>query len=211
MNDRSPNIPALLTRARDGDDAARDALFAQCRSYVGIVARAQVEGRLRTKIDASDLIQQTLLEAHRGLKNFRGETEAEWLGWLKRILSNNATDFVRAYHGTEKRGGHKEVPIHVASPGLTASFNRDPADPGESPSQCVLRKEREIEVAAAIEALPEDYREVILLRNLQKLSFNEVAERMNRSRPATQMLWLRALRQLETILSRERVNNDINV
>lgn len=206
MPEVTSDIPELLTRVRDGDDAARDELFTQCRSYVGIVARAQVEGRLRRKIDASDLIQQTMLEAHRGLKNFRGQTEAEWLGWLKRILANNATDFVRKYHGTEKRGGKREVPIHAASPGLTAEYIRDPADPGESPSQCVLRMERELAVAAAVEQLPEDYREVILLRNLQKLSFNDVADRMGRSRPAAQMLWLRALRQLEGVLGQGEVS-----
>lgn len=197
-------IPELLQKARGGDDAARDELFARCRSYIGIVARTQVEGRLRTKIDASDLVQTTLLEAHRGLKNFRGETEAEWLAWLKRILAHNATDFARRYHGTEKRQAKREVPIHVSPAGASGSFLREPSDPRQTPSQCLMQREREIEVAAAIEQLPDDYREVVMLRNLQRLSFNEVAERMGRSRPAVQMLWLRALRQLESVLTETR-------
>lgn len=201
MAETDSPIPELLARARNGDAEARDELFAQCRSYVGIVARACVEGKLRKKVDASDLVQQTLLEAHRGLNNFRGETEAEWLGWLKRILANNATDYVRQFHGTEKRRLSREVPMRVSVPGLTGSFTREPSDPGDSPSQCVQRRERELEVAAAVEKLPEDYREVVLLRNLQRLPFNEVAERMGRTRPAVQMLWLRALRQLESMLS----------
>lgn len=201
MTESRHSIPQLLSLARDGDAAAQDELFSKCRSYVGIVARACVEGRLRRKVDASDLVQQTLLEAHRGLKNFRGETEAEWLGWLKRILANNATDYVRRFHGTEKRQLDREVPMRVSAPGLSGSFSREPADPGESPSQYVLRRERELEVAAAVEQLPEDYREVIMLRNLQRLPFNDVAQRMGRSRPAVQMLWLRALRQLESMLA----------
>lgn len=200
MTDAS-HITNLLNRARNGDAAAQEELFTQCRSYVGVVAQACMQRRLRTKVDASDLIQQTMLEAHRGLKNFRGETEAEWLAWLKRIVAHNATDVARKFHGTEKRQANREVPLHVAPPGVSGSFSRDPQDQGESPSQCVLRRERELEVAAAVEQLPEDYREVILLRNLQRLSFNEVAERMGRSRPAVQMLWLRALRQLESMLS----------
>lgn len=202
MPDNGATIPELLTRARNGDEAARDELFARCRSYVGIVARAQIERRLRAKVDASDLVQQTLLEAHRGLSQFRGGTEEEWLAWLRRILTHNATDYFRQYHGTEKRQLRREVPIHVSSgPGVSGSFTREPTAPGETPSQIVLKRERELEVADAVDRLADDYREVILLRNLQRLPFNEVADRMGRSRPAVQMLWLRALRQLESVLS----------
>ena len=204
MPENGTTIPDLLARTRDGDEAARDELFSRCRSYIQIVARAQIERKLRSKVDASDLVQQTLLEAHRGLSQFRGGTEEEWLAWLRRILSHNATDYVRQYHGTEKRQVRREVPIHVSSgQGISGSFTREPSAPGETPSQIVLKRERELEVAAAVDQLPDDYREVILLRNLQRLSFNEVAERMDRSRPAAQMLWLRALRQLESVL-----NND---
>jgi len=63
---------------------------------------------LKAKVDASDLVQQTLLEAHRGLENFRGTTEAEWLGWLRRIVVHNAADFVRRFHGVEKRCAGRE-------------------------------------------------------------------------------------------------------
>src|SRR5690606_5959322 len=87
----------LLMRARAGDDAARDELFAKCRNYVALIARTQVESWMRTKIDASDLVQQTLLEAHRGFDEFRGGTETEWLAWLRMILNHNAHDFIRRY------------------------------------------------------------------------------------------------------------------
>src|SRR5207253_5765480 len=67
----------------------------------------------------------------------------------------------------------------------------------ESPSQFLLRKERELLVADALAQLAPDHREVILLRSLQQLEFAEVARRMNRSRPAVQMLWTRALKKLQ--------------
>ncbi len=193
----------LLNRAREGDDAARDRLFERCRNYVSVVARTQVEGWMRAKVGASDLVQQTLLEAHRSFRDFRGTTEAEWLAWLKRILSHNTTDFARRYRGTEKRRVQREVPIYSATPGGSGEFVRDPADPGESPSQLVARHEREIVVAEAISQLSPDHQDVILLRNLQRLSFNEVAERMGRSRPAVQMLWMRALQKLQAILEEQ--------
>ncbi|MCA9018749.1 MAG: hypothetical protein KDA74_01295, partial [Planctomycetaceae bacterium] len=78
----------LIQRTRAGDRAAENELLQKCRAYISLVARAQIEGWMRTKVDASDLVQQTLLEAHQGLEQFKGETEAEWLGWLRGILKH---------------------------------------------------------------------------------------------------------------------------
>src|SRR5204863_8417874 len=114
------DVHALLARARAGDAAARDRLFAHCRDYLGLAARARVETWLRAKVDASDLVQQTLLEAHRGFGHFHGATEAEWLAWLRRILEHNAADFVRRYRGTGKRQVRREVPL--AAPGGSTAF-----------------------------------------------------------------------------------------
>lgn len=200
---RAEMVAELLARARRGDAPARDQLFEECRAYVGVVARAQVESWLRAKVDASDLIQQTMLEAHRALGEFQGTTEAEWLAWLKRILSHNAADFVRRYRGTAKRQARREVPLQTGTGDQSDGFFRDPADPGESPSQAFLKKEQELAVAQAMALLPDDYREVIMLRNLQRLPFDEVADRMGRSRPAAQMLWMRAVRRLQELLPTE--------
>ena len=95
MSPETEQLSGLLAKARAGDAAARDRLFAHCRDYLGLAARARVEASLRAKVDASDLVQQTLLEAHRGFTKFQGATEAEWLAWLRRILEHNAADFVR--------------------------------------------------------------------------------------------------------------------
>ena len=198
--DGNSSLAALLNRARAGDEAAQNQLFAKCRSYVGVVARAQVESWLQAKVDASDLVQQTLLEAHRGLAGFRGQTEGEWLAWLRQITAHNAADFVRQYRGTEKRQARREIPQRAHVAGRSNERIIDPSDPGESPSEMVMRREREIEVADAVTQLAEDYQEVIMLRNLQRLPFDEVARRMNRSRPATQMLWMRALAKLKEII-----------
>ena len=107
-SDRS--VSDLLTRARAGDAAARDALFERCRNYVAVVARTQVESWMRPRIDASDIVQQTLLEAHRGLAKFAGDSEGEWLAWLRQILTHNTQDFIRRCR-TEKRGGAVEVSL----------------------------------------------------------------------------------------------------
>jgi RNA polymerase sigma-70 factor (ECF subfamily) len=196
----SVSVADLLARARRNQPGDLDRLFALCRNYLGVIARARVESWLQAKVDASDLIQQTMLEAYRDFANFRGSTEAEWLAWLKRILAHNAANFVRQYRGTEKRQARREVALVCPGDGSAARGFADPADSGETPSQQLLRKERELLVADALAQLTPDHREVIMLRNLQRLPFQEVAERMGRSRPATQMLWMRAIQKLQQTL-----------
>ncbi len=200
--DNNSSLVELLNRARGGDEGARDRLFEKCRSYVNVVARAQVESWIQAKVDASDLVQQTLLEAHRGLPEFRSETEGEWLAWLRRILKHNATDFIRQYRGAKRAVGREVRLQGRVNDG--SQFDFDPSDPGPTPSQVFQQREREVEVAEALTQLPPDYQEVILLRNLQRLPFNEVADRMGRSRPAVQMLWMRSLKKLNEVLNKQR-------
>jgi RNA polymerase sigma-70 factor, ECF subfamily len=196
----SVRFSVLIEGARRGDAECRDRLFSLCRSYLGFIARSQVETWLRRKVDASDLVQETMLEACRDFDRFDGRTEQEWLAWLKRIMTHNAADFVRRYRGTAKRAAGREVPFHdpadSRSPGAP-----EPAADQPTPSQEFLQLDTELRVTAALSGLPPDYQEVIVLRNLQRLSFNEVAERMGRTRPAVQMLWMRAIRNLQECLS----------
>jgi RNA polymerase sigma-70 factor, ECF subfamily len=175
------SLSDLLQHAQAGDAAELDRLFAACRNYLCVLAQSHIEGRLKAKADASDLVQQTLLEAHRDFAQFRGGSEKEWLAWLRQILAHNAAEFARHYRGTDKRRVGLEVAMQPASDGV-AHPGREPSDPGESPSQQLIRKEHEV-------------------RNLQRLPFAEVAVRMGRSRPAVQMLWMRALRKLHDILA----------
>jgi RNA polymerase sigma-70 factor, ECF subfamily len=197
-SDASPIDPLapLLERARQGDREARNELFEHCRAYVSLIARAQVGSWLQAKVDHSDLVQQSLLEAHRALDQFRGTTDGEWLAWLKQIVHHNAADFVRRYGMAQRRKAGREVSLDAPRNNDSSGPTRDPSDPGQSPSQIVLRSEEQMEISRAVAQLPPDYQEVIILRNLERLPFDEIAERMGRSRPAVQMLWMRALKKL---------------
>ena len=192
--DESVDVTRLIHEARRGDARAREDLFGLCRSYLGFVARAQLESAVRAKVDASDVVQQTMLEAHRDFLRFQGDSEGEWLAWLRRILTHNVGDCLRHYRGTAKRQAAREVPIRHGED--TAGVG-EPAARDESPSRQLARFDEELRVAAALERLAPDYQEVIVLRNLQRLPFNQVAERMGRSRPAVQMLWMRAIKRLQ--------------
>ena len=200
---RVPSISDLLPRARSGDQQALDGLFTACRNYVRVIAQAHVESWLRAKVDASDLVQQTLLDAYRGFGRFEGASEAEWLAWLRVILQHNAADFVRQFHGAAKRQVGREVPLGVPPGDSSLGNGIQPAADGETPSQLLIRKERELRMADALMRLSADHREVVELRNLQRLPFDEVAQRLKRSRPAAQMLWLRAIQKLRELLTEE--------
>lgn len=191
----------LLAQARCGDRQALDLLFARCRPYLNVVARTRLDGGLQPKVDVSDLVQMTLLEAFRDFGRFQGATSAEWLAWLRKITSRNALDQARYFRGAECREIDRERPLEPAGSGC-ANWH-DPVAPGETPSAELMKQERELFVAAALDQLPVDYQEVIRLRNLLRLDFETVAQRMGRSRPAVQMLWTRALRKLQELLPGE--------
>lgn len=200
MSDQPSRIRRLILEARQGSATARDELFGCCRNYVAVIARTQVESWMRTKVDASDLVQQTLLDAHLGFERFAGEDEAAWLAWLKQILAHNTQDFIRRYR-TAKRAAGKEL----ADPGADDSqavpgFAEFP-ESAATPSQLLMAHERELALADAIAQLAPDHQEVIHLRSLQRLSFDDVARRMSRTRPAVQMLWMRAVQKLEGLLA----------
>lgn len=201
-NTGSIRYSGLIEGARRGDAECRERLFALCRSYLGFIARSQIETSLRRKVDASDLVQETMLEAYRDFERFDGHTEQEWLAWLRRILNHNAADFVRRYRGTAKRAAAREVPFRDPNDSLSPGAP-EPAADGPTPSQEFLLIDAELRVTAALSSLSEDYQEVIMLRNLQRLPFNEVAERMGRTRPAVQMLWMRAIKKLQEAMEED--------
>ncbi|MGQ9574016.1 MAG: sigma-70 family RNA polymerase sigma factor [Thermoguttaceae bacterium] len=190
----------LIHKARQGDAACRERLFELCRGYLGLIARAQVESWLQARVDPSDLVQQTMLEAYRDFEHFQGDCQREWVAWLRRILAHNAADFVRRYRKAAKRQVLREIPFR--DPRDTDAWGKgaEPMASQPTPSQELLQRDDQSQLAAALAQLPPDYQEVILLRNLERLPFDEVARRMDRSRPAAQMLWMRAIRKLRELL-----------
>jgi RNA polymerase sigma-70 factor (ECF subfamily) len=172
------------------------------RPWLVLLARSQLAGRLGGKLDASDVAQQALLEACRALPQFRGSTEAELAAWLRAILAGVLGDAFRRYHGTQARDPAREVSLEAELDASSRRLGELLADTGPSPSAEAARHEQGVLLADALARLPEDYREVIVLRNLEGLSHEEVAARMGRGVGAVRMLWLRALSRLRRELGR---------
>jgi RNA polymerase sigma-70 factor (ECF subfamily) len=189
----------MLALARAGDDAARGALLEAFRGYLLLLARLQVGRRLRGKADPSDLVQETFLEAHRDFDRFQGTTEAELAAWLRRVLASNLTDFARRFAGC-RRDVLLERQVEHELDRSSRALDGALVARGSSPSQKAARRERAVRLADALERLPADYREVLVLRHLEGLSFPEAARRLGRSLDGVKNLWARALRRLRAAL-----------
>jgi RNA polymerase sigma-70 factor (ECF subfamily) len=201
LNDQTDADPAeLLALARRGDDAALGSLLAVYRHYLAVLASTQIGRRLQGKADASDLVQETFLEAHRHFANFRGATEFEFSGWLRSILAGLIANHVRHYLGTKRRDARLERALAVQLDDMSDTLDRGLAADIKTPSQEAVNREATMRLSKALDLLPPHYRRVILLRQLEGLPFAQVAEQMGRSVESVEKLWVRALAQLRESL-----------
>jgi RNA polymerase sigma-70 factor (ECF subfamily) len=186
----------LLLDAGAGDAATLGRLLELYRRYLALLARVQIGQRLQGKVDASDLVQETFLDAHRHFARFRGTTEAQFVHWLRQILAAKLADLLRRYLGAQGRDVRLERDIGDALDRSSALLDRGLVAPEPSPSQQAARREQAVLLADALGELPDDYREVLVLRHLEGLTFPQVAARMDRTLDSVEKLWLRALARL---------------
>jgi RNA polymerase sigma-70 factor (ECF subfamily) len=191
---------ALLEQARSGDGAALGELLERYRNYLAVLARSQIGRRLQGKVDAADVVQDVCLEAHRHFPSFRGDTEGELLSWLRQILGATLSNLVRHYFGTQRRDVRLERELVAELDQSALLLGQGLPAKDSSPSHQASRREQAVLLADALGWLPADYREVLVLRHLEGLSFPEVAGRMGRSVDATKKLWTRALDRLRRVL-----------
>jgi RNA polymerase sigma-70 factor (ECF subfamily) len=200
------NPEQLLAAARQGQREPLGALLELYRNYLHLVARTQIDLHLQARLNPSDLVQETFLEAFRDFGQFRGATETELLGWLRRILVHNLARVVEKQLLADKRNARREVSLEQRLRSLehsTAKVEAALLSQGSSPSAQAQRRELAAVLADQLAKLPANYRDVIVLRNLEGLAFDEVARRMGRTSGAVRVLWMRALNRLRQLLKKE--------
>jgi len=190
----------LLEQALRGDETSLGRLLESHRSYLLLLARLEVGRHLRVKVDPADVVQDTFLEASRGFGRFRGRDEVEFAAWLRQILASSLSHLMRRYLGTEARDLRLERSLAHNLDQSSRSIDRGLVAMQSSPSQRASRREQALILADALERLPPDYREVIVLRHLEGLTFPGVAERMNRTLASVEKLWARAVGRLKASL-----------
>jgi RNA polymerase sigma-70 factor (ECF subfamily) len=185
----------LLRLARSEGGATLGRLLEGYRAYLTALVRRRIDRRLRSKVDAADLVQEVFLKASRDFPRFRGQSRQELRRWLRRILATTAAMESRRFY----RSG-RDVRLECELPDEFDTFGRllrgkrsdAPLSPGE---QAALRDQDAL-LRRAMGRLPQDYRRVLQMRHLEGLRFPEVARRLNRSIDSVKKLWMRALARL---------------
>jgi RNA polymerase sigma-70 factor (ECF subfamily) len=180
-----------LAAARDGSRDALGKAFEACRRYLLCAARHELNGNLRAKGGASDLVQETFLEAQQSFDRFQGNSEVELRAWLRQLLHHRAAKFGRRYRTTQKRRLSRETTLTPAT--LPAGW----ADARPSPSAQLMATEQAQRLRQALERLPDNYQRVITLRYVEQYSFEEIGRRMQRTPNAARLLWLRAIERVK--------------
>ena len=184
-----------MSREAEGHDRAWD----QYREYLVMLARLHLDPRLAGKLDPSDVVQQTLLDAHRKQDQLRGQTEAERAAWLRQILAHNLVDALRAF-GRTKRDVSREHSLETALEQSSQRAGAWLAAEQSSPSQQAHRHEQAVRLADALAKLPEAQREALVLQNWHGWSLAEIGRHMDRSPAAVAGLIKRGLKQLRGLL-----------
>lgn len=170
------------------------------REYLLLLARLQLGGRAQGKLDASDVVQQTLLDAHRQRQQFRGHSAAEMAAWLRRILACNLADAFRAL-GREKRDVARERSLEATLDESSARLEGWLIAEQSSPSQKAERAEELVRLAAALATLPEAQREALVLHYWQGKTLAATATELGRSPAAVAGLLQRGLKALRALLT----------
>jgi RNA polymerase sigma-70 factor (ECF subfamily) len=200
----SGNPEELLERARAGDAQAVGGLLELYRAYLVVLARVQIGRRLQGKVDASDVVQEAFLGACRDFPQFRGTTEKEFLAWLRQILASLLANLVRHYQGTQRRDVRLERQLALELAQSSQALDGGLVARQSSPSQQAMRREQSVVLAEALGRLPQEWRELLILRHLEGLSFPEVARHMGRTVDSVKKLWPRALAGLRQLLEEDK-------
>jgi RNA polymerase sigma-70 factor (ECF subfamily) len=170
------------------------------RDYLRLLARLRIDSKFRAKVDASDVVQETLLEAHRGWEQFRGSLDAELMAWLRRILAHNLADAFKALE-RDKRDIARERSLEAQLEDSAVRLVEWVAANQSTPSRQVSREEETLRLAGALSRLPEPQREAVELHHLQGCALREIALRLERSEPAVAGLIHRGLSRLRELLA----------
>lgn len=172
-----------------------------CRPYLMVMAKRSLSDDLRAKEDASDIVQETFLEAHRDFDRFQGRSADELRAWLCCILRHNLLNLVERYRKTEKRRLDREVSIDRDSAVCRAA--EDVAARTPSPEDQAIRREQRDALRRSMGRLPKNDRKVLTWRHQEQHSFEEIGQRLEISTEAARKVWSRAVRRLQREVERE--------
>ena len=197
----SDQTQELLLQAREGDSAAINDLMERHRKALRRMVALRMDRQIAGRVDASDIVQDVLVEANRRLSDFIDDGKMPFHLWLRQLAKDRLIDMHRRHHA-QRRSVQREQPIKADGNMDRSSMDLEGqlSDPQLTPAAANIRKEQQHLFWAAIEQLGEQDREIILMRHAEHLGNSEVAEALKLSPAAAGMRYLRAMRRLRTIL-----------
>lgn len=193
MDTNPMDVQQLLDQARR-ERTELGTLLEHYRSFLQIVAEAEIGPRLRAKCDPEDVVQQTLAEAAAKFAQFSGTTESEFSAWLQQMHRHNLNDVLRKLLA-QKRAAHREQPIYEVDGSASFCWN-EPAAEQTTPSQRLIRGEKALRLAHLLQELPAAQRDAVRMRHLEGRSVREIADELDRSVVAVAGLIKRGLETL---------------
>jgi len=173
--------------------------LARFQAYLRLLARIELDPRLRAKLDPSDVVQQTLLKAYEKQDQFRGRSDGELAAWLRAILANTLTDAVRRGQSREGLQRSLEASIEQSSSRLETWLK----SAGSSPSEHAVHHEQLLELSDALLQLPEDQQRAVELKHLQGFTVDAISREMGRSKTAVGGLLRRGMKRLRELMEEE--------
>jgi RNA polymerase sigma-70 factor (ECF subfamily) len=198
----SPQTQELLDQAQRGDPSAVNQLLDQHREPVRRLIGLRLDPAIAARVDASDVVQEVLLEASRRLNDYLRNPIMPFHLWLRHLAKDHLIDAHRRHRQAQKRGVDREQPIVPAGFAQHSSFDLAAQfmDPELTPASAAMQHEMERRLHGAVAALEDDDREIILMRHFEQLSNQEVATELGLTEAAASMRHLRAIRRLREFL-----------
>lgn len=192
----------LLNNAGGGDAAAVNQLLERHRNSLRRAVHLRLDRALARRIDASDIVQDVLVEANTRLADYLRDPRLPFHLWLRQLAKDRIIDMHRRHRSAQRRSVDREQGMSVPGTGGHSSINLAGLLPDAelTPAAAALRRELEERFLLALEQLEEDDREIILMRHVEQLGNTEVAQALDLSPAAAGMRHLRALRKLRAVL-----------
>lgn len=204
----SEKTQQLLQAARNGDRSAVDELLERHRDSLRRMVQARLDRAIARRVDASDVVQDVLLEAHGRLSDFIQQGSMPFHLWLRHLAKDRMIDVHRRHHAHRRSVDREQTAQQMGDVSSAFDLFAQVSAQELTPAAASIRREIEQRFLSALEQLDETDREILLMRHCEQLGNSEVAELLGLSQPAAGMRYLRALRRLRSVLGVENSTSD---
>ncbi len=200
MHDQQPDTDQLLDRVSAGDQSATQVLFERYRKRLNGMVAVHLDRRVRTRLDPSDVVQETFAEAFKKLPGYVRDRNIAFYPWLRRIAWQRLVKLHEKHLQATRRSVQREDGAMSLPDDSIMQLANQLACSGTEPGQAIVKQEMRERVRTALEELRHADREVLVMRYLEHLSIQEISETLEVSKEAVKKRHFRALERLERIL-----------